>query len=207
MKGLYINLDERIDRLNHIEKLKKKYDFFKDIERFKAYKNKNGLAGCGFSHIKCLEKMMKTDEEYFLIIEDDLVILNDNNFIKFQDDLKNILDKEWDVIVLTPRGDRDKSYTKYDPINFSKITNNQTTTGYIVKKYFAPKLIEIIKFGLNNLLRGGDPNKYAIDQVWKQLQPQNIFLYYHNIFAGQLPGFSSIENRNTNYNDRFLSQK
>jgi len=207
MKGFYINLDERVDRLEHIEKLKQKYSFLKDINRLKAYKNKsNGSIGCGVSHIKAIEKMLETDEEYFLIMEDDLVILNHNNFIKFQDDLKKIIDKEWDIIVLTPRGDRDLSYTKYDFANFSRITNNQTTTGYIVKKHFAPKLIEILRFGMKNLIRGGNPNIYAADQIWKRVQPDSIFLYYQNIFGGQLPGFSSIENRDTDYNDRFLNQ-
>ena len=207
MKGFYINLDERLDRLEHIEKLKQKYGFLKDINRLKAYKNKsNGLIGCGVSHIKAIEKMLEANEEYFLIIEDDLVILNHNNFLKFQDDLKKIIDKEWDIIVLTPRGDRDVSYTNYDYANFSRITNNQTATGYIVKKHFAPKLIEILRFGMKNLIRGGNPNIYANDQIWKQLQPNHIFLYYQNIFAGQLAGFSSIQNCDTDYNERFLSQ-
>ena len=59
MKGFYINLDERVDRLEHIEKLKQKYSFLKDINRLKAYKNKsNGLIGCGVSHIKALEKIV-----------------------------------------------------------------------------------------------------------------------------------------------------
>ena len=117
-----------------------------------------------------------------------------------------VSDKEWDIIVLTPRGDRDVSYTNYDYANFSRITNNQTATGYIVKKHFAPKLIEILRFGMKNLIRGGNPDIYANDQIWKQLQPNHTFLYYQNIFAGQLAGFSSIQNCDTDYNGRFLSQ-
>ena len=39
MKGYYINLNYRTDRKQHMEDMKKKYSFFKDIERFEAIKD------------------------------------------------------------------------------------------------------------------------------------------------------------------------
>ena len=56
------------------------------------------------------------------------------------------------------------------------------------------------------MINGDSSTIYAIDQIWKLLQNDNTFLYYKHIFAGQLPGYSDIEKRNTNYNIRYLEQ-
>ena len=42
MNGYYINLNHRVDRKNHMEKLIKNFEFFKNIERFEAIQNDNG---------------------------------------------------------------------------------------------------------------------------------------------------------------------
>jgi hypothetical protein len=91
--------------------------------------------------------------------------------------------------------------------NFYRIHNNQTTTAYIIKKTFIPILITNFKQSIIGLVKGGNPNTYAIDQWWKQLQHQHTFYYYKDIYAGQLVGYSNIENKNINYNDRFIRQK
>ena len=90
--------------------------------------------------------------------------------------------------------------------NFCRIHNNQTATAYIIKKTFVPVLISNFKESVIGLVKGGNPNTYAIDQWWKQLQNQYIFCYYKDIYAGQLVGYSSIENKHVNYNERFLRQ-
>jgi hypothetical protein len=46
----------------------------------------------------------------------------------------------------------------------------------------------------------------AIDINWKKLQFDYPFYYYSKIFAGQLPGWSSIENRFVDYNQQFINQ-
>ena len=207
MKGIYINLDERLDRKEHIEKLKSQYSFFRNLKRFKAYKNNsNPLVGRGVSHIKALEMMLTIDDDYFLIVEDDLIILNHQNFLKFEDDFKKIINKNWDIIILTPYGTRDKSFTDYEDLNFSRITDNEISTGYIIKKNFIRVLIDIFRYGVANLIRGGDPNMYAHDQIWKTIQNKNLFLYYNNIFAGQLPGYSSVKKCDIDYNQKLLNQ-
>ena len=46
----------------------------------------------------------------------------------------------------------------------------------------------------------------AHDQYWKRLQTEYPFYYYSEIFAGQLVGWSNIEKRMVDYNDRFINQ-
>lgn len=205
-KGFYINLDERIDRMQHFENMKLKYGFFKNIERMSAIKNSDGAIGCGMSHIKALTKLLENnddDDDYFMVCEDDICILNNNNYDKFVNDFYNMKDKKWDIIVLTPRGDKMPDPPHH---NFYRIHNNQTATAYIIKKTFIPILITSFKQSIIGLLKGGNPNTYAIDQWWKRLQDEYVFYYYKDIYAGQLAGYSNIEHKHVNYNERFLTQ-
>jgi GR25 family glycosyltransferase involved in LPS biosynthesis len=206
MKGYYINLDERVDRMKHFENLKLTYDFFTNIKRLSAIKNRNGAIGCGMAHIEALTKLLECaddSDDYFMVCEDDLCILHDDNYNNFVKDFNAIKDKPWDIIVITPSGDKMPGLPYH---NFYRIHNNQTTTGYIIKKTFVTILISNFKQSVNGLVKGGHPNTYVIDQWWKQLQHQYIFCYYKDIYAGQLVGYSNIENRNINYNERFLRQ-
>ena len=67
-------------------------------------------------------------------------------------------------------------------------------------------LISNFKESVTALINGGHPKICAIDQWWKQLQSQYTFCYYKDIYAGQLVGYSNIENKHINYNERFLRQ-
>lgn len=204
MRGYYINLNSRKDRDNHIQKLKNNYDFFKDIERFEAiYHEKYGM-GCSLSHIECLKKLLKLNENYYLILEDDFFIINNKAFLNFINEFEKIKNNNnWDLITLTPRGDTEiKNYIG----NFHKIINNQTATAYIIKHDFIQKLLPILINSNRKLSAGGNPNLYCHDQCWKPLQKSSNWIYYHIPFAGQLPNYSDIEKRYTDYNKRFLQQ-
>ena len=71
---LYINLDSRTDRLEHVTNELKKMDI--NAERVKAVKLENGAVGCTMSHIKCLELAQKRDYEHVFICEDDILFLD-----------------------------------------------------------------------------------------------------------------------------------
>jgi hypothetical protein len=143
-------------------------------------------------------------DDYFAIFEDDFFLLNEYNFINFITEFEVIKNENWGVITLTPRGDIVK--TKVFSDNFNQIINNQTMTGYIIKKSFAKLLIHTLELGINKMLQGYSVKKYTCDQIWKQLQENHIFIYYTNIYGGQLPNWSNIENTNVDYNDRFIKQ-
>jgi hypothetical protein len=207
MKGLYINLDSREDRRVHFENNIKSIPFFSKIMRLSAIVSKDGAIGCGLSHIKALNSMYATNEEYFAILEDDFMIFDDYNRKLFESDFNTINNsRTWDMIILTPRGNTMSSKNDMTDANFRRIIENQTTTGYIIKRHMVPILIENIKEAIAMQLKGTDKNLCSIDQYWKRLQRQYSFYYYLNVFAGQLPGWSNIENRMVDYNDRFKKQ-
>jgi glycosyl transferase, family 25 len=204
VEGYYINLNHRTDRKEHMEQLKHTHPFFKNIERMEAVVNKRGDIGCSLSHIKCLNELLKRNKECYLIMEDDFCILNEDNFNGFMlgfDKIKN--DTNWDIITLTPRGDTIvKNYNQ----GFHKIINTQTTTGYIIKHNFIKRLLEVYNKGVEQLMENGAPGLYSLDQCWKPLQLESNFIYYENIYGGQLPSYSDIEKIVVDYNKRFIEQ-
>ena len=201
--GYYINLEERDDRRKHIENIKKEHHFLYNLSRFNAIKNDtNGHIGCALSHIECLTKLKQENNKYNLVLEDDFKIFNRKHFNEFVSSFEYIKDKDWDIIVLTPSG---KTLSKYYK-NYNRIVENQTATGYIIKNSFIDILIENFKYGTDKLKKGENPNHYALDQIWKTLQHKYKFIYFNKIFGGQLEGYSSIEKKNVNYNERFKNQ-
>ena len=200
-KGFYINLDHRTDRKEHFENLKTNFSFFKNIQRLSAIQETNGAIGCGKSHILALEKCLEYDDDVFMICEDDLLISN-NNFISFINTID--INADWDILTLTPSGDIIPNQEL--PNNYIRINNNQTTTGYIIKRNMIPILIINLKEAIDGLTRDGKGEIYCIDQYWKRLQNEYKFYYYKYVFAGQLVGYSDIEKKNINYNRRYSIQ-
>lgn len=207
MNGFYINLEERTDRNKHFQNLKVKFPFFRNVERFNAIYNETYGVGCMLSHIECLEKCLTLNDEYYIIMEDDFYIFNEDNFKNFTIEFQKIKNnKTWKVITLTPRGiTNEKNYI----LSFNRICDTQTATGYIIRHNYINDLLSILYKsldGLKNAKTRNESHPYCIDQCWKSLQFYDIWLYFNDVFAGQLPGYSNIEKRNTNYNKRFLEQ-
>jgi hypothetical protein len=207
MKGFYINLDSRVDRKTHFENNIRTIPFFSNTTRLPAVVTKDGPIGCGLSHIKVLSLLYATNEEFFAVLEDDFMIFDEDHLRQFVEDFEKIKDSDtWDMIILTPRGNTVVENNDMTNARFRRIIENQTTTGYIIKRRMVPVLIENLKEAVSMQLQGGDKNLCAIDQYWKRLQRKHHFYYYLDVFAGQLPGWSDIENRMVDYNDRFKKQ-
>jgi GR25 family glycosyltransferase involved in LPS biosynthesis len=201
----YINLEHRVDRKDNIEGQMSILGI--STTRIEAVYNKVGAIGCGLSHIKALRLALENNKPYSIILEDDFFLFNYEAYGDFSKAFNKIKTSEqWDVIVMTPRGDTIDSSGDMAINGFKKIHNNQTATGYIIKKAMIPILIENLKAAVAGLIKNLDPNVYAIDQYWKSLQDKYGFYYYRDMFAGQLPGYSDIEKRQVDYNARFLDQ-
>ena len=191
---LYINLDKREDRLEHVNKELSKINL--RGERFPAIKLKNGLIGCGMSHLKCIELAKKRDWDHVFICEDDITFTNPRLFLKqlnkfFKSNL------EWDVILVG--GNNIPPYEKFG--NFCiKVSHCQTTTGYIVRKEYYDVLIKNFKEGVQKLIKNQDDHAlYAIDKKWTELQKKDKWYLIIPTTVIQKPGYSDIEKKNTNY--------
>jgi GR25 family glycosyltransferase involved in LPS biosynthesis len=197
---LYINLDSRVDRKEHVENQLQTIGI-KNAERFKAVEMKSGAVGCTLSHIKCLEYAKAERWEHVLIVEDDILFLNPFIFMKsFNHFLSN--HKNFDVVLVA--GNNIPPYKQIDE-SCIKVTKCQTTTGYFVQRHYYDTLIQNYREGINLLMKYPDQGvQFAIDKYWFRLQGIHNWYLITPLTVTQKEGYSDIEERNTNYNHLML---
>lgn len=180
---LYINLDHREDRRQHIENELKKLDHITtNIHRIEGVLDKAcGHLGCGKSHVHAIELAIQKNWSSVLIVEDDLRLSEDLS------NLSKIDDIEWDVMML--------GYGHYNlkecDFDFLRRVNGATCThGYIVRNHYYQTLLENFKASVsimeNELMKyiteNGTSEKMhyctAIDQHWVHLQQKDIFYVF-----------------------------
>ena len=196
---LYINLDARVDRREHIESQLKSIGIVAP-RRFNAIKLKNGRVGCSMSHLKCLEIAKKNNWPYVMICEDDLLVLDSAKFVQHVNrffSLQGNTNDSWNVLLIA--GNNVPPYAKVDDTCI-RVTHCQTTTGYIVKNSYYNILIGNIRAGIERLIK--EPEKhalFAIDKFWIQLQRIHTWYMLAPVVAVQREDYSDIEHRKTNY--------
>jgi GR25 family glycosyltransferase involved in LPS biosynthesis len=192
---LFINLEHRNDRLEHalaeFDKLGIK------AERVNAVKMKNGAIGCTMSHIKCIELAKSRHWEQVFICEDDITFLNPELLKQNIELFYNNDDILWDVLIIG--GNNVPPYQQLYEYA-ARIFQNQTTTGYIVKKQYYDTLLTNFKESAANLLRNPDNKfEYALDKYWNRLQMQDFWYMITPPTVTQYENYSDIEEQNTNY--------
>jgi GR25 family glycosyltransferase involved in LPS biosynthesis len=195
---LYINLESRKDRREHIEKELNSIGI--SGIRFNAVKLQNGRIGCSMSHLKCLQIAKKNNWPYVMICEDDLLFLDKelalkqmNHFLELHSDPKDICN------VMLIAGNNVPPYKIIDNTCI-RVSHCQTTTGYIVKNAYYDTLIENIKTGIEKLMKNPtNAFSYAIDKYWIQLQKRDVWYLLAPIIAVQREDYSDIEQRTINY--------
>jgi GR25 family glycosyltransferase involved in LPS biosynthesis len=192
---IFINLAHRTDRCGQVIGELEKLDI--SGTRFNAVKTTNGAVGCTISHLKCLEQAIANDWPYVFICEDDIVFLNPDLIRTNIERFCKTINNNWDVLILG--GNAVPPYQHVD--NFAvKVSNCQTTTGYIVQRHFYKPLLNNIREGLTQFMR--DPTnkrQFAIDIYWKQLQTIHRWYMIVPPTVIQREGFSDVEEKSTNY--------
>lgn len=195
---LYINLAERTDRHEHILQQMNLIGLNPFAQRFDAIKLRQGGAlGCSVSHLKCLQLALNNRWDHVLICEDDILFLDPKLFIDQFNKCLQTSDDNWDVIMLAGN-----NVPPYQHVNDScvKITKCLTTTGYLVKRAYMPRLIQNIQEGIHLFMSNlQKPQLYAIDAFWSHLQMKDRWLLVTPLTVVQKEGHSDIEQRHTNY--------
>ena len=196
---MYINLDCRPDRNEHVQKELDKIGII-NSERFKAIQLENGALGCSMSHLKCVELAKKNNYDSVFICEDDIEFLDPALFLK---QIQTFLDSNinWDVIIVSGN-----NMIPYTPVNNNciKVFNCQTTTGYIVKNSYYDKLIQNYKDGIQRLLKEPTNNDFKIDKYWFKLQRDDNWYLIIPLSVVQKEDYSDIEKKVTNFKKYML---
>lgn len=207
-RGLFINLDDNTERLKSFNTTKDKYALFKNVERFSAIRHEVGAIGCTQSHLACFKQLYADasigDDDPCIIAEDDFYIFDETVYKNFEQSLKAVVEtKQWDVITMTPvvnfLVNINRPFPELASNGFVRVGDAQTMSGYIVRKRFLPKLIELFETYLPVFIETRDVEKYSCDQIWKKLQRDNLFICYNRAFAGQIPCYSNLIGKFVDY--------
>jgi glycosyl transferase family 25 len=195
---LYINLRERTDRLAHVVAELQKMGI-ENATRIEAIKNVNGAIGCSLSHIRSLMYAREKGWEHVFICEDDITFLQpdvlQSSLNKF---VGSTIANHWDVLIIG--GNNCPPYTMIEDY-CCKVSNCQTTTGYIVKRHYYDTLIANFRESVRNLMREPQNGQlYALDIYWKRLQQTDEWYMILPPTVTQYENYSDIERKNTNYN-------
>ena len=197
---LYINLEERHDRLNNMLDEMTKMSIIG--ERVAGIKMPRGAIGCTLSHIRCLEMAKSRGWPHVFICEDDILFLNPEllkeNLLKFS---KNT-EIPWDVVIIGGN-----NCPPYQPVsNYCiRVFNTQTTTGYIVRSHYYDTLIHNFKESAAKLMREPHNSKmYALDIYWKRLQQLGNWYMIIPPSVVQREDYSDIEGRRVDYRNLML---
>jgi len=191
----YINLDHRKDRNEEVLREMEKLPRGAIVERVPAvYEKERGHLGCSKSHIKTLEKFIQSGHNMCIIFEDDFEFVGTG-----PSKLGQFLNEgfPFDVVMLSSN-DIDSQPCEYR--GFKKVTNAQTTAGYIVSKDFAPILLKNFKQGAVLLEQDYEHERYAVDQYWKLLQPSSKWYVFDPRCGQQRKSYSDIMGGVVDYN-------
>lgn len=193
--SFYINLENRADRKTHVEKELIKIGITPN--RFNAIKMPNGAIGCSLSHLKCLQIAKEFGWPHVFICEDDIRFLEPELFVNQINTFFTNHQNDWDVLLVA--GNNMPPYKEIDE-TCVKVSQCQTTTGYIVLQHYYDKLINNYKEGISKLMR--EPNKhvfYAIDKYWFYLQQTDNWYLITPLTVIQRTDYSDIEKKIVNY--------
>lgn len=186
-KILFINLDNRKDRLDEITYQFKKMGIPNNlIQRVDAIYDKDcGYMGCVLSHMKALKIAKQNKWKNVLIFEDDFIFnIPKERFLFLLKTLYQYMDN-WDVFMLSV----EHSVLNDTNINmFKRVISGTTASGYIVRDKYLDTLYnnyydgsELLKeeikiFKQNNPDKKMFEAKYANDQYWFKLQNKDNFI-------------------------------
>lgn len=190
-KIVYINLAKRVDRKKHIENELKRMGLVG--ERFPAVWAPHGALGCMKSHLGVLKKAKRNGWTSVLILEDDAqFLISKEELHKLFESLSSI---PFDVVMLG------YNLRKSEPFSdeLVKVLDAQTASAYIVHKDFYDRLIDLYEKTIPTASLTLDWDKYACDQIWKQLQPGSRWYATQVRVCRQIAGYSDNTRRFEDY--------
>jgi GR25 family glycosyltransferase involved in LPS biosynthesis len=154
------------------------------------------------SHIKCLELAKERNYETVFICEDDIAFLNPQVLLDSLQKFYENTSIQWDVLLIG--GNNVPPYEKTTDYCI-RVSNCQTTTGYIVKNSYYDVLIQNFRESVQGLLKNpNNKQQYALDMYWKQLQRINRWYMLFPFTVVQCESYSDIEERVVDYRGLML---
>jgi hypothetical protein len=199
----YINLDYRTDRRLHFEEwIEESGVPMEKVTRISAISTPgNGALGCIMSHIKTLETFLNSNHNTCLIFEDDYVPIDTKTF---WDNFKKLKDYNVDYdLIMGSYNVLEYDDTQYDFLKHVK--KSFTTSSYITKRDFIPKLLENYKDCLQKKIEKETithtkADEFSLDVYWQKLMPISKWYCFYPRIGIQRESYSDIQGHITAYN-------
>jgi hypothetical protein len=162
--------------------------------RFDAIRDPIGILGCSRSHAQCLRTMIERDWEYMMVCEDDARF----RVSRPQLDLlveEFLQDSDAEVACL---GYAHRVVERHNWL-FLRAIETHTAPCYVLKSTISRDLLTLWEEGIDHLGRGGDRHVYGLDQIWKRLQRNRVFVIPIKRAVFQEEGYSDVEHQVMNW--------
>lgn len=201
-KLYYINLDNRIDRLRHLEEsvlpfvnapeMKKQRISATDHTRYEHISQRG--AGCSLSHINVWKDAIANDYSKIIVMEDDFeLIMNEQEISTILSELSTM---QFSICNLGYNNRSPLVETKQP--YFFRCNNVQTTSCYVAHVPFLKVMLPHIEEATRKLMNKESYPINAIDQAWKKFQNRTDWIVSKRI-GKQRNSISDIERRLTDY--------
>jgi GR25 family glycosyltransferase involved in LPS biosynthesis len=200
---IYINLEHRTDRREHIEAEFKRMGIpAEKVHRINAIRNALGPLGCTMSHIKALKLMEENPAwQRVMVMEDDFTFKGET-FSDFNHPLSDFFykfdKKGWDVFLPSyNHWNAQVSDTVYK--QYKKVIYSQTASCYVFKRDYLEKLKANFKASAEGLIRYGKKPEHCLDINWTRLQTEGRWYLITPALGHQYDNYSDNEGRVVRY--------
>jgi hypothetical protein len=193
--ALYINLERRTDRRQHMEAELQRIGLV--AERLAGTPHSVGIVGCGLSHLAALRRAKESGWPCVLILEDDFQAeVSPEAFWEALKEFGLRHGADFDVAMLAHH------VTASEPCDdlVVRVKEAQTASAYLVNASAYDPLIELLEEAMRMLQLTGEHWIWANDQVWKRLQPQMRWFAFKPRLGKQMASWSDTANRFHDYN-------
>lgn len=190
---LYINLDHRTDRNEHIRGEIKHIDptFSKTHRVSGVHVPNHGALGCSTSHCNALTMIMQhTEWNTCMILEDDFTFSSPLDAVNQIDTLFKEL-PIFDVFLLAYNNVHMNSISTF----INRVYSSQTTSGYIIQREYVSTLLDNFTTSRDHLKQFGPSHAMCLDQYWKQLMPIDRWYTLSKRIGYQYMNYSDIEQK------------
>lgn len=202
-KIIYINLKERNDRRESIEKELQLLGVpDHKIHRLDAKRHLIGQIGCAQSHLEAIETAIAQGWGNILILEDDMVFNKDPDAIArlsyFLQALKRV---SWQAALLSANYRKVATFKTTDKL--IRPLDALCACAYAIQADYRATLRECFAGAVERLRKGGGKYDHAVDVAWLPLMQQHAWLGMYPVAGHQAPGKSDIENGVMDYTKHF----
>lgn len=195
-KVMYINLNHRTDRNSQVQaELKKVFPEDKIIKQQAVYTPYMSGIGCAHSHINCIQYAISNNFDNILIVEDDFMFTLPSENV--EEKINHLYEstnnfQNFDICLFSHNLLKSEKIDEH----ISRIYDAQTTSCYLLNKKFYTTLLK--NFQEAKALLSANTrmyDKYAIDQYWKKLMSNYVFIGFTPALGKQRPSYSDIEHK------------